>query len=180
MRKKFSWIIYTVTIIFMLLLQTSFFPQFALLRIKPDIVLLFVLSIGLLKGYREGVIAGAVAGVAAGLISWNIWGFYILCYCLAGFAGGVILEKLEPDNFLVPLFSGACTSAAFALIFLLIGPIFQVYYLQGADIYRSLLFAVVNSAFSIPVFLISKYMLVSPGARMDLKSLGIKSDYVIE
>ena len=180
MRKRISWVIYAVTVIFMVLLQTSFFPQFILLRVKPDLVLLFVISVGLLKGYREGVIVGALSGILTGLISGNVWGIYVITYCLAGFAAGLVPEKVEPDNFIIPLASGLVGSAGASVLFTLLGQSLELFFPTGDDIYKILIFLGWNAFFCIPVFLLAKYALVAPGIEMDTRSPGIKSDYIIE
>jgi rod shape-determining protein MreD len=169
MRKRFSTLIFAITMLIMVLLQTSFFPQFAITRVKPDLVLLFVISVGLLRGVKEGVVAGALGSVITGLVSWNVWGLYFLAYTLAGFTAGVITEKVEPDNFIVPLMSGLLGSVGICLIFALLGPSLELFYLTGEDFYRSLFFVGLNSAFSIPVFLVSRYILVPQEVSWTLK-----------
>jgi len=164
----------------MALLQTSFFPEFTLTRVKPDLVLLFVISVGLLKGYREGVAVGLVAGFITGVISWNLWGLYMLAYCLAGFAAGMVPEKVDPDNFFIVLISGAVGSLGYAVIFTSIGILFDLYYIVMADIYKLLIFLLWNTIFIIPIFYLSKNILIPPGLDIDLAEAPKKSTYTIE
>lgn len=167
MRKRASILIYILVIIVMALLQTSFFPQFILLRIKPDLILLFVISIGLLKGYREGIIVGLIGGIITGIVSWNLWGLYILCYCLAGLAAGTVPERVETDNFLVPLLTAVIGSAGFALVFSAVAILLDIYYPTFADLYKIPVFILWNAIFALPVFFICKNVIVPPGRELD-------------
>lgn len=180
MRKSLTWLIYIITITMMVIFQTSFFPQFVILRVKPDLVLLFALSVGLLKGYREGAIVGAVAGVITGLISGNLWGIYVLVYSLAGFVAGLVPEKVEPDNIFIPLAVEIGGSVGAALVFALIGKTLNLFIPTTGDYYKALIFLGWNAFFSIPVFWLSRYLLVRPSAKMELEATGMGSDYLIE
>lgn len=169
MRKKITPVIYFFTVAAMLIAQMSFFPQLKIGWVKPDLVLLFVISVGLLKGYREGAVTGALAGLMAGVLSWNIWGLYSLVYSLAGFISGLVPEKVEPDNFIIPLISGAAGSVLFSLIFALLGPSLELFYPDSPDFYKSLVFTGWNCIMSIPVFLICRYVLVCSDASWSLR-----------
>ena len=160
---------YFLVIVTFALLQSSFFPQFQIMQTRPDLILLFVISIGLLKGSREGAVTGAGAGIIAGIISWNVWGLYFLVYSLAGFFAGFIPEKVEPDIFIVPLLSGLVGSVGMALIFSVLGPSLDLFYPTGDDLIRTLIFTGWNGFFSIPVFWVSRYVLISPDATWSLK-----------
>lgn len=169
MKNKTIPIIYFFTVLVMTLLQTSFFPQFKLGWVKPDLVLLFVISVGLIRGYKEAVITGALAGLMAGIISWNIWGLYVLAYSLVGFTAGLVPEKVEPDNLIIPLLSGLSGSLQFSLIFALLGPSLELFYPEGIDFYKSLIFAGWNGFLAVPVFLVCRYVLVTSDATWSLR-----------
>jgi rod shape-determining protein MreD len=179
MKIRLLWVIYIATIIFLALMQTSFLPQFILCRVKPDLVLLFVISTGLLMGFKEGVYVGAAAGLIVGIISQNIWGMYVLVYCLAGFSAGLLTEKVEPDNFVVPLLFGTAASAGSALVFILLGQWLDLFYPGDTEFYKVLVFLAWNAGFSIPVFLVVKYILIGADKDAGHKPQGIKSDYII-
>ena len=143
-------------------------------------ILLFVLSTGLLKGYREAVWVGITAGFITGIISWNLWGFYILVYAITGFAAGFVPEKVEPDNIFVPLITGVVGSLAYAMIFSSLGVIFDLFYFTTADISKLILFLIWNTVFTLPVFYLSKYVLIPPGLPIDIEDAGKKSSYTME
>ncbi len=164
----------------MALLQTSFFPQFVLTTVKPDLILLFVLSVGLLKGYREAVAVGIVGGFVVGIISWNIWGFYILAYALAGFGAGLVPEKVEPDNIFIPLVTGVVGSIAYEIIFSSLGILMDLFYFSAEDFYKILVFLIWNTVLTLPVFYLCKYVLVPPGLPIDIEDAEKKSSYLMD
>jgi rod shape-determining protein MreD len=180
MRKKISWIIYFLTVTTLALLQTSFFPQFRMFFVKPDLLLLFVISVGLIKGYREGVIVGAMAAVLCSLLSWNLLGVYLLGYCLAGFVTGLVPERINADNFIVPLISGLAGTLGFSIIFFVAGSLVEQLYISWSDLYRILVLIFWNGLFSIPVFFVSKFLIIPPGTAINLDAQGIKSSYFIK
>lgn len=164
----------------MALLQTSFFPQFIITAVKPDLILLFVLSVGLLKGYREAVAVGIVSGFIVGIISWNIWGFYILAYALAGFGAGLVPEKVEPDNIVIPLVTGIIGSIAYEIVFSSLGILTDLFYFSGEDFYKILIFLIWNTVLALPVFYLCKYVLVPPGLPIDIEEAEKKSSYLMD
>jgi rod shape-determining protein MreD len=179
MRKKISWLIYFLTVTTLALLQTSFFPQFRMFFVKPDLLLLFVISVGLVKGYREGTIVGAMAALVCSLLSWNLLGVYLLGYCLAGFITGLVPERINTDSFIVPLISGVAGTLGFSIIFFITGSIAEELYISWADLYRIVVSIFWSGLFSIPVFVISRFLIIPPGTTMDLDARGIKSSYFV-
>jgi rod shape-determining protein MreD len=180
MRRRFFILIYFVTVLLLAILQTSFFPEFVIWKIKPDLVLLFAISAGLLKGYREGTLAGILGGIAVGMVSWNPWGIYILGYSLAGFMAGALTEKIESDNIFVPLISSVIGSVIFSAVFIMVSLIFEFFYIETADLYNLLYFALWNAIFMLPVYHISKYVLIQPGRDLDLTGTIKGSSYTIQ
>jgi rod shape-determining protein MreD len=179
MKFRLIWIVYVIVIVFLTLLQTSFLPQFDVCRTKPDLILLFVVSIGLLTGYKEGVFWGAVSGLVTASVFQNIWGVYMLAYCLAGFVSGLVSEKVEPDNFIIPLASGTALSAGSVLIFILSGHYLELFYPSTSELFKILTFLAWNAAFSMPVFLFTKYFLTGADRESRKKSSGVRNEYII-
>lgn len=180
MREKLAWPIYFISIVLLALLQTSFFPQFMLTRVKPDLVLLFVISVGLLRGSREGALTGLLAGIISGVVSWTPWGPYILGYSLVGFAAGIIPEKVELDKVILPLISGMVGSLAFTIIFTLLAMLFDFIQYSPADLYKVVLFLIWNAIFCLPMYYTGKFILVPPGREVDLSSPTPGTGYTME
>ena len=180
MNNKISCLVTTTLLIFLVLGQTSFLHQFHVLEVKPDLVLLFVVSVGLLKGYREGVLTGGVAGIICGIISGNLWSIYILVYSLTGFAAGLVPEKLEIDNFIIPVISASAASLGTAVLIILIGQWFDLFFPEGTEVYKILTFTAWNALFMIPVFLAARRFIGAKGIDVTIKTTPINSDYIIQ
>lgn len=180
MRNRITPVIYIIVIALMIILQTSFFPQFILTKIKPDLVLLFVMSTGLLKGYKEGVYTGILAGFLSGIICGNLWGLYIIGYGLTGFISGVVPEKMETDAFLVPLILGILSSLGFMGVFFVFSIFFDIIPVSITDLQRIPVFLFWNSIFCLPVFFLCKNFLLTPGRELDLTGSTSRSNYLIE
>jgi rod shape-determining protein MreD len=177
---KGTWLIYILIIYILVIIETSFFPQFRFFQVKPDLVLLFVVSVALLKGYWEGAVLGIVAGFFMGIISWNLCGIYMLPYALAGFFAGQIKERVEPDNILVPLLSSLGASALFSFIFWFLGSSLEIIKTTPQDFVNSILFILLNILFSLPIFYFVRFVLFSSDDDVLHKSTSVKGDYLLQ
>jgi rod shape-determining protein MreD len=71
--------------------------------IKPDLVLVIVITYALLKGPYIGTNLGLFAGFFMDLVGGNIIGVGALCKMLAGFSAGLLEKTIFKDNLLVPV-----------------------------------------------------------------------------
>lgn len=173
MFRRGFWAFFIFFTLLFVLLQTSFFPQFLIFRVKPDLVLVLVVSTGFLKGYKEGALAGFLAGIMVGIISANIWGVYTLVYSLAGFVSGVISERVEPDAFIVPSVSISLISLGVSLIFAIIGQSLDIFYPTYSDIYKVPIFIGWNTFFIMPIYNGIRYLFYSyKDLQMEKEGLG--------
>ena len=93
-------------------LQTSFLPRLAFHDISPDLMLLAVISLGLLKGARIGVLIGFACGMLESLANGTFFGVDIFNRMLIGFVCGKISDQVFKDQFLLPV-----TASLFATVF---------------------------------------------------------------
>ena len=94
------WII-VVTLIYVI--QCSVIPLVTLNGIKPDLLLIVVLSTGLLAGKERGVAVGFFAGMLADLASGGIFGCHTLVNMVIGYGAGMLERKVFKENILLPL-----------------------------------------------------------------------------
>jgi rod shape-determining protein MreD len=71
--------------------------------VKPDLILVIVISYALLKGPYLGTNIGLFAGFFMDLAAGNIIGVGALCKMLAGFSAGLLEKTIFKDNLLVPV-----------------------------------------------------------------------------
>lgn len=101
---KYRVCVYTLCIILILVFQTTIFDYIAILNVKPNILLIFVVSIGLLRGNVEGAVFGLISGMAFDMLVGTTLGFYALLGMLLGFSAGSVNKGLYKDNLLVVIF----------------------------------------------------------------------------
>jgi len=132
-------------------MQCAFLSYFTICRAKPDLVLLFIVMLGLFNGVEEGIIYGLTAGLIMALFSSAPAGLLTATYCLAGFCAGVTREKIYPDKFVVPLIAAALLSFLSAAVLagggLATGALMSIYPVSTA----LLPFLIINSLCAIPM-----------------------------
>ncbi len=127
-----------VTILFLFisfLLQSTLFSQFTIGSIRPNLLLIAIAAIGLLRGRRFGMISGFVSGLFCDIFFGNIIGIYALLYMYIGYMNGLFRKNLFPGDFKLPLalivgsdllFGHGC----YLLFFVLKGDFEYLYYLR--------------------------------------------------
>lgn len=71
-------------------------------QLKPDLILIMVISYGLLKGSESGTAFGLVSGFVMDLFSGNVIGIGALIKMIAGFSAGLLEKNIFKDNLLIP------------------------------------------------------------------------------
>jgi len=83
-------------------LQSTLFPQIAILGVTPDTALVLIVSYAILRGEIEG----ALFGLFAGLVQDVSGGFFIGVFALLGFVTGYVCGKpfkdFFKDNYFLP------------------------------------------------------------------------------
>jgi rod shape-determining protein MreD len=75
------------------------------LNVTPDLVLILVVSLGLLRGPDQGLIFGLIAGFFMDLLSGGIIGVHALSKMALGFSAGFMEKTIFKDNLLIPSFT---------------------------------------------------------------------------
>lgn len=88
----------------LLVLETSVLPHLAVKGVKPDLVLLFVISLGLLNGAREGAVAGFTGGLLEDLLLGRYVGVRAISKMVAGYLAGLAGRRVYRDSLFTPVF----------------------------------------------------------------------------
>jgi rod shape-determining protein MreD len=96
-------IVWIVVICLLYILQCALIPLVTLNGIKPDLLLITVLSTGLLVGKEKGVAIGFFAGLLADLASGGVFGSHTLSKMAIGYGAGMLERKVFKENILLPL-----------------------------------------------------------------------------
>jgi rod shape-determining protein MreD len=126
-----SYLKYLAILIILVFIQNKFIWLLSVsdYNISPDIVVIFIIYIGLKNGQVEGALYGFFGGLLIDILSGSFLGLSALCYTIAGFTAGYFFrpddEKfLYKFNFLYVVFP--CT--------LLSNFIYYLIYLQGLQL----------------------------------------------
>ena len=83
-------------------LQTTIGGRLALAGVAPDLLLVWVICIGLLAGPRAGVVAGFACGALEGSLLQGSIGSLAISKGIAGLGAGIISASMSRDHWLVP------------------------------------------------------------------------------
>ena len=101
---RYRVLIYTLCVIVILVLQTTVLDFIKVFNVEPNILLVFVVCIALLRGNVEGAVLGLFSGLALDMIAGTTIGFYALLGMYLGFTAGSVNKGLYKDNLLVVVF----------------------------------------------------------------------------
>jgi rod shape-determining protein MreD len=97
------FIILSIGVILGTAIQSTWLSTFHLPgQVKPDLILILVISYGLLRGVYHGACFGLLAGLFMDLLSGNVIGIGALVKMTAGFSSGLLEKTIFKDNLLVP------------------------------------------------------------------------------
>jgi len=108
-----------ILFILALTLQETWMPAIAIGGAQPDLLLYFVVFIGIFKKPVWGLGAGAVVGIIADLLIGKYIGLHILSYMITGYLVAYFGGQFYKDNYIIPaatVFAGGCV-AGFCYVF---------------------------------------------------------------
>lgn len=115
-----SILIWTGILIIALILQITVVPLFAIYGVKPDLLLMVVVSTGLLQGKEKGVGIGFFAGLLQDLAIGNLFGLNILSKLLTGYMFGLVERKVFKDHIFLPILAMAVATIFNSLVLLVV------------------------------------------------------------
>jgi rod shape-determining protein MreD len=86
-----------------LILQATVMPLFAVNGIKPDLLLIIVVSTGLLTGKERGIGIGFFCGLLQDLVSGSSFGINILAKMATGYVCGIVERKVFKEYIFLPV-----------------------------------------------------------------------------
>ncbi|MGN1319024.1 MAG: rod shape-determining protein MreD [Lachnospirales bacterium] len=119
-------IIYLFLVLIIFIIQTTFLNVISIVGIKPNILLLLVITIGFLKGENDGLFVGCLAGLLHDSYFATYIGGNIFLYGIIGFLVGYLCRDFFKGNVVTPLLVAAVATmfygiGSFVLIILLRG-----------------------------------------------------------
>ncbi|HEY3425112.1 MAG TPA: rod shape-determining protein MreD [Negativicutes bacterium] len=113
-------IIWAGVIIVALILQSTIIPLLAVNGIRPDLLLIIVVSSGLLSGKEHGVGIGFFSGLLQDLVSGNIFGLNILAKLATGYVFGMAERKVFKEHILLPVLAMAVATVFHGAVILVL------------------------------------------------------------
>ena len=117
-------------------LQTTVFQALPFGNIAPNLLLIIVSSIGIMRGRREGMWVGLFCGLLIDIFFGFYIGIYALLYLYIGFLNGIFQKRFYPDDIKLPMILiGAsdvvCSIMIYFFLFFMRGRFNLVYYLKS-------------------------------------------------
>ena len=108
-------------VLFLLLLvcfivQGTFLKVIAIGSISPNLILIFVVSFGFMRGKREGMFVGFFCGLLIDIFYGSMIGFYALIYMYIGFCNGFLYKIFFDEDVKVPMVLVAGSDIAYGVL----------------------------------------------------------------
>ncbi len=105
MKKKIikDVLLYFLLVVVSYLLQTTLFKWIEIRGISPNLLIVVVVSISLLKGRLYGSLVGVFIGIFCDAFYGGPFGFYSIVYMNVGFFCGYLHNIFYKDNIVLPL-----------------------------------------------------------------------------
>jgi rod shape-determining protein MreD len=96
--------VYTACILIIITVQSTLADYIMINNVKPNLLIVFIISIALLRGNIEGGIVGLITGLVQDILFGKIMGFYAVLGLYLGVIIGSFNKRLYRDNHLVVIF----------------------------------------------------------------------------
>jgi rod shape-determining protein MreD len=156
---KVKVLFYALTILIIILIQSTILEYLNIFGIKPNIIITLVICIALLNGSIEGACVGFAAGLLQDILFGYSIGFYALLGMFLGYAAGSSNKGLYKENFVVVVLFTFIWSFVYEFAVYFFGYIGDIFLRNIGLLYpiRRIIIpeAVYNSVISIPVYLLT-------------------------
>ena len=122
-----------------LILQCSLMPAISIASITPNLMIVFIVSFGLMRGKRAGLIIGFISGILMDLMTmtlgYYVIGFHGIIYMFIGYLSGYCYRIFYDDDVKMPVLLTAAGDFCYGILvyvmqFLLRGRVQFFYYLH--------------------------------------------------
>ena len=145
------YIFYIFSLIINLVLQSTLFEHITLAGIKPNLILVSVVSIACLRDEHEGAAYGFFAGLLQDCAFSTYIGSYVFLYTFTGYFCGLLLKSFYRENFILPMGIAAAASFLFNFSYYIINVLLRGYTNAGYFIGRIILPETVYNALAMIV-----------------------------
>lgn len=117
---------YIITLIVGFILQSTFFEAITILDIKPNAILIIIISVALLRGELEGAVVGFLGGLLLDIYAPYI-GINAFIGMITGYIVGILTAGLYKENPFVPVTTVFIATLFYDFVFYALGAFMQGY-----------------------------------------------------
>lgn len=114
-----------IVIFICFLLQTSFFGIFKLADVMPNVLIILISSVAMMRGQKEGMIVGFICGLLIDLVYSPYLGMFAFVYMIFGFVSGYFNRIYYENDILVPILVIGLTDMAYGFCMYIIYGLLQ-------------------------------------------------------
>lgn len=96
-------VFYVIMIFAGYFLQTGVFSELTLGGISPNLFVICAVSIGMIRGKKEGCIIGFIFGILFDALYATYFGFYALILAVLGYAAGYVQQIFYEEDMTLPI-----------------------------------------------------------------------------
>ena len=109
-------IVMAVLILLFLILQSTLCEKISIASIKPNLLIILIVSFGLMRGRRSGMMIGFFCGLLSDIFFESIIGFNAIIYMWVGYLSGYFYRIFYDDDIKTPLFLISVSDLAYGII----------------------------------------------------------------
>ncbi len=121
------YFLYFLSIIINLVLQSTVFEHITLAGIKPNLILVAIVSVACLRDETEGAAYGFFAGFLQDSFFSVYIGSYVFLYTFIGYFCGLLLKSFYRENFILPMGIAAAATFIFNFAYYIINVLLRGY-----------------------------------------------------
>ncbi len=143
-----------------IVVQTSVAPYLTVLGAKPDVALITVVCLAILRGPLWGATVGFAAGLLIDIALFQTLGISSFLFTLAGYFSGRYAEGVDPSSWFPPVFTVFVCTAVVQVLHAVIMFLLGIESSVGFILLRIVLpTAVLNALLAAPIFVVSRWWL---------------------
>jgi len=101
---KVKILVYALCILLIVVLQSTLLHYIKIYNVKPNLLIIFIVAVALLRGNIEGAVVGFFSGLLQDMLFGEIIGFYALLGMYLGLIVGSVYRRLYRENVLLVVF----------------------------------------------------------------------------
>lgn len=163
-----------ILVVFCFILQTSVFELFKLANITPNVLLILVSCIAVMRGQKEGMYIGFFCGLLLDIFYGSYLGLFAFLYMIFGFVDGFFNRIYYSDDNFLPLILIGANDLIYGIVMYLIRGLLENH-LHVFQYFKSIILP--EAVYTIAVGLVLHRILLRVNRRLENNEKG-SADFV--